>query len=121
MQIFNPILVAIKRELVGLLHQSIILCRPCVHYGAFPKVLMENFYSSKCREIIIFAHNFILRQNTNQETHCLDLHLSIFFFGGRLGTSNQLQSILTLIVQTIVRAVLGAFSKQPQGALKVSL
>ena len=35
--------------------------------------------------------------------------------------SNQLQSILTLIVQTIVSAVLGAFSKQQQGALKVSL
>ena len=38
-----------------------------------------------------------------------------------LGTSNQLQSILTLIVQTIVSAVLGTFSEQQQGALKVSL
>ena len=37
-----------------------IPCRPCVHPSTFPKVLIDNFYSSKCREIIIFAHNFIL-------------------------------------------------------------
>ena len=36
-------------------------------------------------------------------------------------TSFFLQSILTLIVQTIVSVVFGAFSKQHQGALKVSL
>ena len=77
--------------------------------------------SCKSKENIIFAHNFILKQNTNQATHCLHFHLSIFFFVEGLGTSNQLQSILTLIVQTIVSAVLGAFSKQQQGALKVSL
>ena len=77
--------------------------------------------SLKSKEIIIFAHNFFLKQNTNQATHCLDFHLSIFFLVKGLGTSNQLQSILTLIVQTIVSAVLGAFSKQQQGALKVSL
>ena len=47
-----------------------IPCTPCVHCGTFPKVLIDNFYSSKCREIIIFAHNFILKQNTNQATHC---------------------------------------------------
>ena len=77
--------------------------------------------SLKSKENIIFAHNFILKQNTNQATHCLDFHLSIFFLVKGLGTSNQLQSILTLIVQTIVSAVLGPFSKQQQGALKVSL
>ena len=39
-----------------------------------------------------------------------------------LDTLFFLQSILTLIVQTIVSAVLGAFSnQQQQGALKVSL
>ena len=38
-----------------------IPCRPCVHHGTFPKVLIDNFYSSNCREIIIFAHNFILK------------------------------------------------------------
>ena len=48
-------------------------------------------------------------------------HLSIFFLVKGLDTSNQLQSILTLIVQTIVSAVLGTFSNQQQGALKVSL
>ena len=98
-----------------------IPCRCCVHCGTFHKVLIDNFYSSKQRQIIIFAQNLILKTSTNQATHCLDFHLSIFFFEGRLGTSNQLQSILTLIVQTIVSAVLGAFSKQQQGALKVSL
>ena len=98
-----------------------IPCILCVHHGTFPKVLIDNFYSSKCREINIFAHNFTLRQNTNQATHCLGFHLSTFSLLKGLGTSNQLQSILTLIVQTIVSAVLGAFSKQQQGALKVSL
>ena len=57
-----------------------IRCRPCVHHGTFPKVLIDIFYSSKCREIIIFAHNFIIKANTKQATHCLDFHLSIFFF-----------------------------------------
>ena len=55
-----------------------IPCRLCVHCGTFPKVLSDNFYSSMHREIIIFAHSFILKQNTNQATHCLDFHLSIF-------------------------------------------
>ena len=35
-----------------------ILCRPCVHHGTFLKVLIDNFCSSKHREIIIFAHNY---------------------------------------------------------------
>ena len=65
---------------------------------------------------------FTLIQSTNQATHCLDFHLIIFFFIVKvLDTSNQLQSILTLIVQTIVSAVLGTFSNQQKGALKVSL
>ena len=63
----------------------------------------------------------MLIQNTNQATHCLDFHLSIFFLVKGLDASNQLQSILTLIVQTKVSEVLGAFSNQQQGALKVSL
>ena len=88
-----------------------------VHHGRKFYVLI----SLKSKEIIIFVHNFILIKNTNQATHCLEFHLSIFFLLKGLGTSNQLQSILTLIVQTIVSAVLGAFSKQQQGALKVSL
>ena len=61
--------------------------------------------SLKSKENIIFAHNFILKQNTNQASHCVDLYLCIFFLVKALDTSNQLQSILTLIVQTIVSAV----------------
>ena len=63
---------------------------------------------------------FVLKQNTNQAIHCLDFQLSIIFLVKGLDTSNQLQSILTLIVQTTVSALLGTFSKQQQGALKVS-
>ena len=43
-----------------------IPCRPCVHPSTFPKVLIDNFYSSKHREIIIIAHNYFKKQNTNQ-------------------------------------------------------
>ena len=35
--------------------------------------------SLKSKENTIFAHNFILKQNTNQASHCFDFHLSIFF------------------------------------------
>ena len=52
----------------------------------------------KSKENIIFAHNFILEQNTKQASHCFDFHLCIFFLGKGLDTSNQLQSVLTLIV-----------------------
>ena len=54
--------------------------------------------SLKSKENIIFAHNFSLEQNTNQTSHCFDFHLCIFSVVKRLDTSNQLQSILTLIV-----------------------
>ena len=110
-----------KIRSVGLLQQSIPFLVAIMY------IMVQNFkfsfiiFSLKSKENIIFAHNFILKQNTNQATHCLDFHLSIFFLVKGLGTSNQLQSILTSIVQTIVSAVLGAFSKQQQGALKVSL
>ena len=97
-----------------------ILHRPCVHPSTFPKVLIDKFCSSNHREIIIFAHNYLRKTNTNQASHCFDFHLCIFFLVKGLDTSNQLQSILTLIVQTIVSAVFGTFSKQQQGALKVS-
>ena len=97
-----------------------IPCRPCVHPSTFPKVLIDIFCSSKHREIIIFAHNYFRKTQTNQASYHLDFCLSIFFLVNGLGTSNPLQSILTLIVQTSVSAVLGTFSKQQQGALKVS-
>ena len=44
-----------------------IPCRPCVHRGTFPKVLIDNFYGSKHREIIIFAHHFILKQTQTKQ------------------------------------------------------
>ena len=54
--------------------------------------------SLKSKENIIFARNFILKQNTNHTSHCFEFHLCIFFLVKGLDTSNQLQSILTLIV-----------------------
>ena len=48
---------------------------------------------------------FILEQNTNKATCCLQLQLSKFSFNLGLDTSFQLQSILTLIFQTIVSTV----------------
>ena len=75
-----------------------ILRRPCVHPSTFHKVLIHNFCSPKRREIIIFAHNYFRKTNTNQASHCFDFYLCIFFLSKGLDTSNQLQSILTLIV-----------------------
>ena len=72
-----------------------------VHHGTKFQVLI----SLKSKEYIIFAHNCILEQNTNQASHCFDYYLSISFLVKGLDTSNRLQSILTLIVQTIVSAV----------------
>ena len=57
-----------------------------------------NICSLKSKENIIFAHNFILKQNTNQATCCLEFQSSIFFLSLGLDTLFQLQSILTLIV-----------------------
>ena len=45
---------------------------------------------------------FILKQNTNEATCCLQLQSSIFFLPLGLATSFQLQSILTLTVQRTV-------------------
>ena len=57
-----------------------------------------NICSLKSKENIIFAHNFILTQNTNQATCCLDFQSSIFFLSLGLDTLFFLQSILILIV-----------------------
>ena len=46
--------------------------------------------SLKSKENIIFAHNYILKQNTNQASHCFDFYLSIVFLVKGLDTSNQL-------------------------------
>ena len=42
--------------------------------------------SLKSMENIIFAHNFIIKQNTNQASPCFDFHLCIFFFVKGLDT-----------------------------------
>ena len=52
-----------------------ILRRPCVHPSTFPKVLIHKFCSSKCREIIIFVHNYF-----NKQTQTKHLFILIFFF-----------------------------------------
>ena len=54
--------------------------------------------SLKSKENIIFAHNFILKQNTNQATCCLDFQSNIFSLSLGIDTLFFLQSILTLIV-----------------------
>ena len=63
-----------------------IPCRPCVHPSTFPKVLIDIFCSSKRREIIIFAHNYFRKTQTNQASHHLDFQSSIFFLSLGLGT-----------------------------------
>ena len=74
------------------------------------------------KENIIFALNYFKNQNTNQASHWLDFILCIFSLSLGLDTSKQFQSILTLIVQTIVSVVLETFSWQPnKEPLKVSL
>ena len=59
----------------------------------------------KSKENVIFAHNYFKKQNTNQASHCFDFILCIFFLSLGLDTSKHSQSILTLIVQTIVSVV----------------
>ena len=55
-----------------------ISCSHPVHHGTFFNVLTDKFYSCKCREIIIFAHNYFKKQNTNEAICCLHLQYSIF-------------------------------------------
>ena len=76
----------------------------CTH-PVHPGTKQYTMCSHKSKENIIFAHNFILEQNTNQATCCLDFQSSIFFLSLGLDTLFFLQSILTLNVQTIVSAV----------------
>ena len=42
--------------------------------------------SLKSKENIIFAHNFTLKQNTNQASHCFDFQSSICFLVEGLDT-----------------------------------
>ena len=78
-----------------------IWCSRPVH----PGTKKFTMCSLKSEENIIFAHNFILKQNTNQATCCLVFQSSIVLLSLGLDTLFFLQSILTLIVYTIVSAV----------------
>ena len=70
--------------------------------------MVQNFKFSlalKARKTSSLHTIIILKQNTNQATFCLDLQSNMFFVVKGLDTLFFLQSILTLIVQTIVSAV----------------
>ena len=82
-----------KKSLIVTTINPICHSRP-VH----PGTKQFTICSLKSKENIIFAHNFILEQNTNQASHCFEFHLCILFLVKGLDTSNQLQSILTVIV-----------------------
>ena len=92
MQLFNPIhskwVVATPARTDSLIVTTInpIWCSHPVHPGT-KKV---TICSHKIKENIIFAHNFIFKQNTNQASHCFDFYLSIVFLVKGLDTSNQL-------------------------------
>ena len=95
-----------------------ICCSRPVH----PGTKICNICSLQSKENIIFAQNYFRKTQTNQATCCLDFQSSIFSLLLGLDTLFQLQSILTLIVQTIVSVVLETFSWQPnKEPLKVSL
>ena len=106
MQQFNPIqskwVVAMQMRSIGLSQQSIPFLVAVLY------IMVQNFNFSfiicslRSKEIIIFAHNYFNKQNTSQATSCLDFQWRIFFFQGRLDTLFQLQSILTLILETTV-------------------
>ena len=63
-------------------------------------------------------HTIILRNKTHNKPFIDLIFLCIFLLSLGLDTSKQFQSILTLIVQTTVSAVLGTISKQQQGAFE---
>ena len=78
---FNPIHVATKKRtrwIVATINP--IPCRPYVHHGTFPKVLIDKFYSSKHREIIIFAHNLYFKQTQTKQLIVLIYNQVLFSF-----------------------------------------
>ena len=97
----------ITKSLIVTTINTICRSRP-VH----PGTKFFNICSLKSKENIIFANNYFRKTQTNQATCCLDFQSSIFFLLLGLDTLFQLQSILTLIVQTTVSAVLETFSWQ---------
>ena len=88
MQHVNPIQskwVVAEKSLIVITINPIWRSRP-VH----PSTKYFNICSLKSKENIIFAHNYYFKQNTKEAHCCIQFHLSISFFLGRLGTSNQL-------------------------------
>ena len=55
-----------------------ILRRPCVHPSTFHKVLIHKFCSPKCREIIIFVHNYFKKHK--QIKHLIILIFNYVYF-----------------------------------------
>ena len=87
---FNPIHVARKRELIGLLQQSIPFHVDLVYILVhLPKFSLINFVALNA-EKSSSLHTTILKTNTNQASHCFDFYLSIVFLVKGLDTSNQL-------------------------------
>ena len=90
MQHFNPNLSkwVVAAPMMSLIDTTInpIGCSHPVHSGTKTFAIC----SVKSKENIIFAHNdSILKQNTNQASHCFDLCLSIGFLVKELDTSSQ--------------------------------
>ena len=96
---FNPIHVATKRELVGLLQQSIPfhvdLVYILVHFSKFSLI---NFVVLSAEKSSSLHTIYLKKTQKNQATCCLDFQSSIFFLSLGLDTLFFLQSILTLIV-----------------------
>ena len=84
---FNPIHVATKRELIGLLQQSIPffvdLVYTLVH---FPKFSLINFVALNAEKSSSFHTIYFRKTQTNQASHHLDFQSSLFFLSLRLGT-----------------------------------
>ena len=70
-----------------------------------PGTKFLQYVALKARKTSSLHTKYFKKQNTNQATCCLDFQSSIFFLSLGLDTLFFLQSILTLIVQTIVSAV----------------
>ena len=81
-----------------------ISCSCTVHHDTFFNVLIDQSYSCKCRGIIIFMHNY-LETKYKQSNTLSCITIKYIFLLIEIHTSFFLQSILTLIVQTIVSAV----------------
>ena len=89
-----------------------------VHHGTKFLVLI----SLKSKENIIFAHNFILEQNTNQASHCFDFSFEYSF------PCERTRYIKPIEINTHIDCLNNSkcsvryiFKATKQGALKVSL